>query len=149
MSRSIEHTKTFPSSTACLEDVRRFVEAHAQEADLAEGAVEHFKIAVDEACTNVIKHAYKGDARRQFDVAIIVADDRFTVSIRDEGEAFREDFYREPDLRRSIQKKKGGGLGVFLMRQLMDRVEYKKRGAVNEVNLTKYRTPETIRNGEM
>lgn len=138
MARSI-HTIKIPSSTRYLEEARRFVETYARAADLAEETVEHFKIAVDEACTNVIKHSYKGDASHQIDLAVIVDNDYFTVRIRDEGQAFQPEFYKEPDIFELAKRRRAGGLGVHMMRRLMDRVEYRKRGKVNEVNLTKYR----------
>ena len=67
MARSI-HTLAIPSSTRYLEDVRNFVVLHAQEADFPEDAVEQFKIAVDEACTNVIEHAYGGQTDHEVDI---------------------------------------------------------------------------------
>lgn len=147
MARSV-YTLNIPSSTRYLEDVRRFVTNHAQGADLPENAVEEFKIAVDEACTNIIKHAYKGDEARQVDVAVIVEPDRFTVRIRDEGEAFNQAQYEEPNLLEAVHRRRAGGLGVHIMRRLMDRVEYRTRGGVNEVQLTKYRGAKPRSNGE-
>ena len=138
MARSV-YTLHIPSSTRYLEDVRRFVEGHAQEAGLPESTVEEFKIAVDEACTNIIKHAYKGDEGHQVDVDVIVEPDRFTVRIRDEGESFNQAAYEEPDLLEAVHRRRAGGLGVHIMRRLMDRVEYRTHGRVNEVQLTKYR----------
>ena len=139
MARSV-YTLNIPSSTRYLEDVRRFVADHALKADLPENAVEEFKIAVDEACTNVIKHAYKGNEAGQVDVAVIVEPDRFTVRIRDEGESFNQAQYEEPNVLEAVHRRRAGGLGVHIMRRLMDRVEYRTRGRVNEVQLTKYRS---------
>lgn len=128
-----------PCSTQYLEKVRRFVESHAREAKLSPMDVEECKLAADEACTNVIKHAYQCDDRQQIEVAVIVEKDRFTVRIRDEGLPFRSDLYREPDLPRALKQRRRGGLGVHIMRTMMDEVRYDKRGKVNEVHLTKYR----------
>ena len=97
---------------------------HAQEADFPEDAVEQFKIAVDEACINVIEHAYGGQANHEVDIAIIIDADRFTVRIRDEGLPFNQPKYHEPDLLKLASKRKKGGLGVHIIRRLMDRVEY-------------------------
>lgn len=138
MARTI-HTKTIPSSTRYLEDVRRFVVTHAQQAQLPEDAVEQFRIAVDEACTNVIEHAYHGQDGHEVDIAIIVDPDRFTVRIRDEGDPFKESSYHEPDLVELTRKRRKGGLGVHIIRRLMDRVEYRTRGRVNEIRMTKFR----------
>lgn len=138
MARSI-YTRSFPSSTRHLDDVRRFVEAHALEAHLPETTVEQFKIAVDEACTNVIKHAYRGEEDHAFAVAVIIDDDRFTVRIRDEGTAFQQHLYREPDIFEAARRRRAGGFGVHIMHRLMDQVEYRSQGDFNEVSLTKYR----------
>lgn len=138
MARSI-HKLTIPSSTRFLDDVRRFVERHAQAAEFSEDDVARFKLAVDEACTNVIEHAYADEENHEIDVAIIIDSDRLTIRIRDRGRAFNEDSYSPPDIFEYVRRRRGGGLGVHLMHQLMDQVEYKSRGRVNEVHLTKYR----------
>ena len=138
MARSI-HTKSIPSSTRYLEDVRRFVETHALEADFPEETVTQFKMAVDEACANVIEHAYGGQEGHRVEISILIDSERFTVRIRDEGEPFNRATYQEPDLFKLTKNRKQGGLGVHIMRRLMDRVEYRTRGKTNEVLLTKYR----------
>ncbi|GIV59310.1 ATP-binding protein [Rhodocaloribacter litoris] len=139
---------TIPSSTRYLEDVRHFVETHARQADLSPEAVEQLKMAVDEACTNVIEHAYKGKGEHQIDIAVIVKPDRLTVRIRDEGESFDPKAYQEPDIFEYARRHKKGGFGVHIMRRLMDQVEYRKRGKINECCMTKYRNNRTPGHGE-
>lgn len=114
-------------------------------AALPNDAVEQFRVAVDEACTNVIKHAYRFDASKSIDIAVIVEPKRFTVRIRDEGVPFEPARYEEPNVESLIAKRRGGGLGVYLMRQLMDDVEYRTADGTNEVHLIKYRDNETTR----
>ncbi len=138
MSRSV-HRLSIPSSTSYLGEVRRFVETYAREAKFADDAIENFKIAVDEACTNIIKHAYQGDASRKIDLAVIVEDERFTVRIRDDGRAFETKDYTEPDIFHLAKNRRVGGFGVHIIRLLMDHVEYNTRGNVNEVKLVKLR----------
>ena len=137
---------TIPSSTRYLEDVRQFVERHARQANLSDEAVEQLKVAVDEACTNVIEHAYRGESEHQIDVAVIVTPDRLTIRIRDEGESFKQESYEEPDIFEFAQRHKKGGFGVHIMRRLMDQVEYRTRGKVNECTLTKFRNND-VKNG--
>ncbi len=133
------HTLTLPASTQSLEAVRRFVATHAIGAHLAETDVEQVKLAVDEACTNVVKHAYRGRTDETFKVSVIVEPASFIVRICDTGVAFRPGEYHRPDLIEAVQSRRRGGLGVHLMRRLMDRVEYRSKGKVNEVRLVKYR----------
>ena len=148
MSRSV-HTLSIPSSTSHLAEVRSFVEAYAREAEFTDDAIESFKIAVDEACTNIIKHAYQGDSSHKIDLAVIIEDERFTVRIRDKGRAFQLQGYSRPDIFHLAKGRRAGGLGVHIMRQLMDVVEYHTRGNVNEVTLVKIRngTSSSVRGG--
>ncbi len=132
------HSLCIPGETQRLGEVRRFVEQYARKAGLCEEAIAHVKIAVDEACANVIKHAYDEDGR---DIAIRVSIDseRFTVCIEDQGRPFRPELWSEPDIFRIAESRRGGGLGVQIMRSLMDQVEYASRGDTNQVRLTKFR----------
>ena len=137
MARST-YNLTIPSSTRYLGEVRRFVETHTTAAGFNEESIEQFKVAVDEACTNVIKHAYSGNESCELDIRVIVEIDRCTVCIRDEGRAFRPQEYSEPDIFQFAKDRHAGGFGVHIMRQMMDHVEYSTQGSVNEVRLTKY-----------
>jgi len=143
------HTLSIPSSTSHLAEVRSFVEAYARGAELPDEMIESFKIAVDEACTNIIKHAYQGDESYKIDLAVIIDDERFTVRIRDEGKAFKLQGYTRPDIFHLAKGRRAGGLGVHIMRQLMDYVEYHTSGNVNEVTLVKLRNgTSTTRDGD-
>lgn len=137
---------TIPSSTRYLEDVRHFVETHALAADLSEMVVEQIKIAVDEACTNVIEHAYGGEAGHEITIDLLIDPKRFTVRIQDEGQAFDPAVYQEPDIFKYAQQRKMGGFGVHIMRRLMDEVQYERKGRFNECCLVKFR--EATENGK-
>ena len=137
------HTITIPSSTRYLEDVRRFVERHALAADFADDIVTALQIAVDEACANVIEHAYRGDDANSIEVDIIIKPDRLTVRIRDEGAAFDSTYYEEPNIFEFAHRRKSGGFGVKMIHKLMDHVEYRTRGRSNECCMTKYRDNHT------
>ena len=134
------HTLTIPSSTRFLEDVREFVTTHAIQAEFSESEVEQLKMAVDEACTNVIEHAYKGEGEHPIDIAVIIQPSKLTVRIRDKGQKFDRGAYQEPDLVKFAKAKKSGGFGVHIMHRLMDEVEYRTSGGVNECCLVKFRS---------
>lgn len=138
MARSTYHL-SIPSSTRYLEKVRRFVETHTVEAGFSVESVEQFKVAVDEACTNVIKHAYSGDETRVLDISVILESTQCTIRIRDDGNSFKPSEYHEPNIFELAKRRHAGGFGVHIMRRLMDRVEYDHSGGMNEVRLIKYR----------
>lgn len=131
------HTLTIPSSTRFLEDVREFVETHAEHANFSEMAVTQMKMAVDEACTNVIEHSYGGQSGHSIDIAILIYPEKLVVVIKDKGIQFDRKAYKEPNLIEFAKSKKSGGFGVHLMRKLMDEVEYKHASGVNECWMTK------------
>jgi serine/threonine-protein kinase RsbW len=130
---------TIPSRTSRLEDVRLFVATKAHEAGFSDTVIEQLVLAVDEACTNVIKHAYGGSADELIGVTIRVLEDRLEIAIQDTGHSFDRADYRTPDLTDLAQQRRRGGLGVHIMHQLMDSVEYRRTNQLNEVVMTKRR----------
>jgi len=88
-----------------------------------DAGVMEVQTAVDEACTNIIKYACseKGGV-----IAIIcgIQGDDFVVTIRDKGKPFDPSAVPPPDLDSGLEKRRIGGLGVYLMRKLMDDVSY-------------------------
>jgi len=140
---SVSHivdTLVIPSCMRFLQEVRRFVVVHAQKAGFSTEAVENLEICVDEACTNVIEHAYENNADNELNIIICIDTNRFSVCIRDRGKSFDQSRYNVPDVVQLTREGKSGGLGVHIIRQLMDEVEYITRGSVNEITLTKYLT---------
>jgi serine/threonine-protein kinase RsbW len=136
---------TIPSTTLKLSAVREFVEKHAKDCGFSADVVDQMSLAVDEACTNVIRHAYRGSEAGPVDIRIVVDSNRFTVTIRDQGDSVDFDHYKRPNLAESIRARRGGGFGVDIMRRLMDLVEYERRGRFNEVHLTKFRDGDSNR----
>jgi len=88
-----------------------------------EADVFEVQTAVDEACTNIMKYAYS----EQGGIIIITCelqDNDFVVTIRDKGKPFDPDSVPQPDLGTDLDRRKIGGLGIYLMRKLMDDVSY-------------------------
>ncbi|HRR07337.1 MAG TPA: ATP-binding protein [Rhodothermales bacterium] len=138
--QTMQYSLRVPSDKRYLADVRRFIEAHASIAGFPEFAIEHIKLAVDEACTNIIDHAYQRKNTEAIEVVIAVDVLAFRISLRHRGIPFqREQYHRPQDLRASINARKGGGWGVFLMNKLMDEVDYRILDGYNEVYLVKKR----------
>ena len=131
-------TLEVPAHPASLEVVRRFVAAAAAEAGLPERAAVHVTMAVDEACANVVEHAYGGEAGHAFRVTIEATGGDFLVRIRHTGRAFDPSLYTGPTrLDEGVTLRRKGGFGVFLMQRLMDEVRYETHGGVSEVRLAK------------
>ncbi len=131
------HTLVIPSATRYLTKVRKFISTHARKAKISEASIVDLRLAVDEACSNVIEHAYQGDSNEKLHLTLTVEPSRVIVQIRDRGRAFNEDRYQQPNVVELSRNRKSGGLGVDIIRRLMDQVEYHTDGDINEIKLVK------------
>jgi serine/threonine-protein kinase RsbW len=133
--------KTIESRTDNLLEVREFVLRAAREFGFSEEESSKIVLAVDEACTNVIKHAYQFAPDREIEIVIQPVKDSMQITVIDDGTSFNPSIAKLPDLKQHLSHYRRGGLGIYLMRTLMDKVEYKfAPGKKNEVRLTKYLT---------
>lgn len=126
------------SRTDNLSIIRDFVNTSAMDAGLQPDVVENIILAVDEACTNIIKHAYKSFPDGELIIKTKSTLARFVVSITDYGKSFEPEMVPEPDLQKYYRQKRVGGLGMYLMKTFMDDVRYiSVPGKYNEVLLSK------------
>jgi serine/threonine-protein kinase RsbW len=127
------------ASTEHLAKVRNFVAKHATECGFKKQDVADIRLAVDEAYTNIIKHSYNYDKNKSVDIELGYNGNEFWVSLLDTGEAFDPNSYSEPDVRQQIKNKKSGGVGVYLIKKLMDDVRYSNKGSRNIIRMSKKR----------
>ncbi len=113
------------SQTEKLSDVRDFVSAAARQAGFDEEGVNKIALAVDEACTNIIKHAYGNASDRRIDIDVLTRNGELEIVITHNGKTFDPAAVRTPDMREYLSHFRRGGLGLHLMRSLMDHVEYR------------------------
>ncbi len=126
------------SRTENLSKIREFVSSNASEAGFSKDEIDNIILAVDEACTNVIKHAYKYSPDEEILIEIKYNKSAFTVTIEDKGISFDPNLIPSPDLQKYHREHRVGGLGMYLMKTLMDEVKYiSVPGKYNRVLLTK------------
>jgi serine/threonine-protein kinase RsbW len=119
-----EQKLTFPGRYDSLAAISEFVTQAAEAADLDERAIYAVQLAVDEASTNVIEHAYGGEGRGEIEITCSINSDGLTVTLRDHGSPFDPERVPPPDLAASLEERDAGGLGLNLMRRLMDEVHF-------------------------
>src|SRR3989442_3616529 len=125
-----------PAEDRHLAEIRDFIQDVGEKIQIPGKILANTKLAVDEACTNVVKQGYKG--RSGFIEVIVTGNLReFSIEIRDQGESFDLRNVKSPDLKMYVETRKRGGLGVFLMNQLMDEVHYRGRTAGNVLMMSK------------
>jgi len=126
------------SRTENLTTVREFVSSAVEEVNIPQDIAGDIVLAVDEACTNIIKHAYKFIPDGDITIKLKYSDKKITVEITDHGAPFSPDNVPTPDLKKYFEEKRVGGLGMYLMKSLMDDIHYKSiPGKFNQVLLTK------------
>jgi serine/threonine-protein kinase RsbW len=131
-------TKIILSRTDNLLVIREFVSEEARAFGFSDEDAANIILAVDEACTNIIKHAYQYATDKEIEVTVLRKNRSFEIRIFDNGRSFDPSTIRQPDLKEHIGHRKRGGLGVYLMKKLMDKVEYDfHKGKRNEVRLIK------------
>lgn len=119
--------------------VRDFIADAAKNFGFDEENINKIIMAVDEACTNIIKHAYESKPGLPIDITVDAEDKKFSVIIKDKGKHFSPEKVTPPDMKEYLHKYKVGGLGIYLMKTLMDEIKYNiQPGVQNEVKLVKY-----------
>ena len=113
------------SSLVNLGDIADYVAQQATVAGLDEECTFEVQMAVDEACTNSIQHAYRGHNTGELRVCCFREGDDFVVEITDFGAPFDPQSIPAPDVTGPLEERSIGGLGVYLMRQLMDSVQFR------------------------
>lgn len=137
--KNIRKRLTVKSTTDNLSKIRSFVKKHAKEAGFTEDTANKIVLATDEACTNIIKHAYKFSNSGRLTIFLTHNLNKFSVSITDQGDHFNSKSIPVPDLEKYYAEKRVGGLGMFLMKKLMDEVKYSQpKPNKNKVILVKY-----------
>ena len=113
----------------------------------SEENIHRIELAVDEASTNVIRHAYKNSKKNQkfLSVEVTTHQDRLEIDVIDSGKGFDPAQVKTPEMDVYLQKMKRGGLGLYLIKTLMDKVEYKiQPGVKNRVRMVKYKNEHVL-----
>ena len=137
---SIERTFTLqvPSSTENLAMIRDFVTSVGEQAGLTPPEVANLELAVDEACANVIEHAYGKDMTKEVSIRATLDENAVEIDVTDTGQGFDPTTIEHQELDKLISNRKSGGLGMRLMKTLMDEVHYEIiPGKKNELRMIK------------
>ena len=135
---------TFPGSYDSLTGIAEFFRCATQEAGFDDAAAYQIELAIDEAATNIIEHAYGGEGRGEIECAYQVTEKGLTIFLKDHGLPFDPDLVNSPDILATIEKRNNHGYGIYLIRKLMDEVsfEFSKRKG-NLLILVKYKVQGT------
>jgi serine/threonine-protein kinase RsbW len=117
-------SKTFPGYFSSLGPISEFIAKEAEIAGLDDHEIYSVQLAVDEACTNIIEHAYEGEGKGDIVCICESKPDRFEIELRDRGKSFDPDIIPDPKVGVPIDSLGSRGAGVYLMKKLMDEVSF-------------------------
>jgi serine/threonine-protein kinase RsbW len=135
MSQSV----TFPGRFESLAKISEYVVQAARAAGLNEEAVYAVDLSVDEACTNIIEHAYGGEGRGEIECTCTNLGDGLKIVLHDQGRTFNPSKIPTPNNKTRLKDLKSRGAGLFLMQNMMDEVTFEfSTEAGNILTMIKY-----------
>lgn len=140
MTGGVTRRLTVPATLGHLEELTGMVTGLLKEHGFPEKTIFEMDLAVDEACTNIIRYAYM-PGEGEVTLECTVTPTSATVCIIDSGHPFDPLAVEPPDLSGGVEDRPIGGLGVHLIRNLMDTVTYEYTGGKNILCMTRFRKP--------
>ena len=138
----IERSLSCQAVRASLPELLGFAIEVAREAGLDEQTAHALRLAVEEACVNVIEHGYAGMPPGPIELTIAEEAGGVRVEIADRARPFAPDAAPVPDLQAAIEDRPMGGLGWLLIRELMDEVRHAPReGGGNRLTMIRRAGP--------
>jgi serine/threonine-protein kinase RsbW len=134
---------SLPLETEYAAIPRQIAETLATRAKFTKSKLDEIKTALGEAIINVIKHAYDSNTENRelakYRVRYLIYPDKLVIVVKDFGKGFNSDFVLAYVKRKEAKKPESAGMGIFLIRTLMDEVEFVSAiGEGTEVRMTKY-----------
>ncbi len=106
-----------PRAMACVRESARSV-------GFDEQALHQIELAVDEACANIVQHAYRDMEAGDMEISCYLDKRGFVIEVHDWGRSFDPDAVADPDVDAPLEERSLGGLGLFFIRQFMDQVQF-------------------------
>jgi sigma-B regulation protein RsbU (phosphoserine phosphatase) len=126
-----------PNDIETIPQLNEFIDLVAEEVGLDMSLTMSLNLAMEEAVVNVMDYAYPDSQKGNVDIEVTADQEWMTFVITDTGIAFDPTTKEDADTTLSAEERPIGGLGIFLVRQLMDDINYKREGNKNVLTLRK------------
>jgi sigma-B regulation protein RsbU (phosphoserine phosphatase) len=152
-SAAVDLKVTIPADLDAIDTVLERFEAFAQEHALDDTVRRQVLLVLDDLINNVASYAYgddgsTGDETQTIDVHADLTPKRLVLTISDHGVPFNPFGLNAPDVQASLEERDIGGLGIHLVRKVMDEIDYTRRTGRNVVTVTKYLEPDVANDPE-
>lgn len=132
---------TVQSDAAQLAVVTQFLQEFWRAAGLPPAEATTFELALEEIFMNVVMHGSPPGHEPRIEVSLQFCNGEMILTIEDDGPPFDPLSLPPPDVTASLEERRVGGLGVFLVRQMMDEVSYQRTGKRNQLRTSKRVAP--------
>lgn len=130
--------QVFNATMEELPQILAFVTLQIKNSSCPESFRMKLEIVLEEAIVNIIMHAYENkQGKIEIDYECLQSD-KITVTLKDQGIMFNPTLAYHPVENLTLEERKIGGLGIPFMMEMMDKVEYQRKGEINELTLIKY-----------
>jgi anti-sigma regulatory factor (Ser/Thr protein kinase) len=124
-----------------LDRLSRIVATFGESHRLSDKVLHAVNLALDEIVTNIISYGYDDQADHQIVLRLSLQAEELTAEVEDDGRPFNPLEAPEPDLNQPLEERAVGGLGIHLIRNMMDRMEYRRQDGKNLLVLKKRVSP--------
>ncbi len=116
--------KIYAARFEYLDEIREFVAGVARQGGFNDKEIYSLQLAADEAASNIIEHAYEGINDGLIRITCDMQGNEIVITMHDDGKSFNPSNVKQPNLKANLSERQIGGLGLYLMRKLMDKVQY-------------------------
>lgn len=133
----MNHKLNLSCSTAALAELRSFLQQNLAIFKLTEVDRHQVTLAVEEVCANLIIHSHACNPKEEIHLEVKELNKKIIVEITDKGDAFNLLEYEVPDLSQVIEEKRKGGIGILLVKKIMDEIQFESKNGKNICRLIK------------
>lgn len=133
----MSHKLKLSCCTAALVELRSFLQLSLNVYGFSEVDRHQLILAVEEVCANLIIHSHACNPKELIYLEVKELKKKLTIEITDKGDAFNLLEYEVPDLKKVIEEKRKGGIGILLVKKIMDEIEFESKNGKNTCRLIK------------
>lgn len=137
MSEELNQSITLPNDIAAVPQLTSFVDNVCSRLNIDGSTVMQMNLALEEAVVNVMNYAYPKGTKGDVDIRALCDGAQMKFVLIDSGTPFDPTKHQTPDVQLSADERAVGGLGIFLVTQIMDNVSYERRNEKNILTLCK------------
>jgi serine/threonine-protein kinase RsbW len=134
----MKYSLNIACQTSALSELRSFIQRALVGVGLDDNVKHQVTLAVEEVCANLIIHSHGCNPQDSIQLEIIDAAGKLIFEISDQGKAFNILNYKSPDLKEVMLEKRKGGLGIILVKKIMDEIEFESENGTNTCRLIKW-----------